>query len=299
MSFTEDELQSFNTILEKRLQAHQRAMERVLDQSMIEYRRELDQRLRTMQVDVQKSVSQKLSDFQVSFGTTLSEKLSLQANQLVKAFQHEIEQRQQQIEANIDRMLAAQLLGIEQLISHYSSGQDAEETFDSENRSVPEQFDSFEVQTELTWEELVDLIGRVLDDRITVLNDAVQKSLKNLENSISVRLQSLCEELFYDQTARKHDFHEGGAASWQEILRGIEQLEQVMESMQVVMTSNHALLSNRLHHHQQLPFERAHATQDKTRQLSNRMNKPFTLSEEHVLNGLETEGITGQTQNEE
>jgi hypothetical protein len=28
--------------------------------------------------------------------------------------------------------------------------------------------------------------------------------------------------------------------------------------MQVTMTSNHALLSNRIYHHQQLPLERAH-----------------------------------------
>ncbi len=51
MSFTEDELQSFNTILEQRLNAHQRDMERALDQRMIEYRRELDQRLATVHSD--------------------------------------------------------------------------------------------------------------------------------------------------------------------------------------------------------------------------------------------------------
>ncbi len=41
MSFTEDELQSFNAILEQRLQAHRREMERVFDQRMNEYRRDL------------------------------------------------------------------------------------------------------------------------------------------------------------------------------------------------------------------------------------------------------------------
>src|SRR6516162_3088089 len=105
MSFTEDELQSFNTILEQRLQAHQRAMERALDQRMIGYRRELDQRLETVLVELQRSVSQKLSDFQVRFETTLSEKLNLQPGQLMKAFHREIEQRQQRFEGNIDRML--------------------------------------------------------------------------------------------------------------------------------------------------------------------------------------------------
>ena len=34
MSFTEDELQSFNTILEQRLRAHQRDMERALEKNI-------------------------------------------------------------------------------------------------------------------------------------------------------------------------------------------------------------------------------------------------------------------------
>jgi len=44
----------------------------------------------------------------------------------------------------------------------------------------------------------------------------------------------------------------------QEVFQSIEQLERIIESMQVAMTANHALLSNRLYHHQQLPLERAH-----------------------------------------
>ena len=56
--------------------------------------------------------------------------------------------------------------------------------------------------------------------------------------------------------------------------------------MQVVMTSNHALLSNRLYQHQQLPYERADHTNDLSRQISNGMNKQFTISEEHMTNGI-------------
>ena len=104
MSFTEDELQSFNTILEQRLQAHQRDMERALDQRMNEYRREHDQRLGTVQVDVQRGVSQKLSDFQIRLETMLSEKLNTQPARLIQALNREIEQRQQQFEGNIDRI---------------------------------------------------------------------------------------------------------------------------------------------------------------------------------------------------
>ena len=125
MSFTEDEIQSFNTILEQRLQAHQRDMERALDQRINEYRRELDQRLGTLHADVQRGVSQKLSDFQIQLGIMLSEKLNTQPTRLIQALNNEVEQKQQQFEGNIDRMLAAQLLGIEQLIAQYSSPNDS------------------------------------------------------------------------------------------------------------------------------------------------------------------------------
>jgi hypothetical protein len=297
MSFTQDELQSFNTILEQRLQAHQKAIERALDQRMIEYRRELDQRLRTMHVEVQRSVSQKLSDFQVRFETTLSEKFNLQPGQLKKAFHHEIEQRQQQFEGNIDRMLAAQLLGIEQLFSQYSPQNDYKETIIAEN--VPEQFDTIEVQTELAWEDLVDIIGKVLDGRLSVVNDTIQKSLKYLESYLSIRLQSLREELLQDKAKGSYGFHEGDTTGIQEILHGIEQLEQVIESMQVVMTSNHALLSNRLFHHQQQPYDHAHAAQDQTRHPSQSMKKSLAISEDHVLNGVEPENVIGQAQIDE
>src|SRR5947207_13467673 len=128
MSFTEDELQSFNSILDRRLQACQRDMERVLDRRMNEYRRELDQRLGTVHVDVQRGVSQKLSDFQVRLETMLSEKLNTQPARLIQALNREIEQRQQHFEGNIDCMLASQLLGIEQLITHFSSRNDSGDT---------------------------------------------------------------------------------------------------------------------------------------------------------------------------
>jgi hypothetical protein len=295
MSFTEDELQSFNTILEQRLQAHQRAMERALDQRMIEYRRELDQRLDKVPVEIQRNVSQKFSDFQIRLETNLSEKLTTQPAQLLQTLNHEIEQKQQQLEGNIDRMLAAQLLGIEQLIAQHSLQRDAKDTFISAD--VPEgQFDTIEVQAELSWEDLIGIIGKALDDRLSMLNDTVQRSLKNLEQYLSVRIHSLRDELVRNKNQRQGNavFLEEDPTNIQEILHGIEHLEQIVESMQVVMTSNHALLSNRLHHHQQLPYDRAHRISDLDRQLSNGMNKQFTISEEHVTNGVEQGEISGQ-----
>ena len=301
MSFTEDELQSFNTILEQRLQTQQRDMERALDQRMNEYRRELDQRLATVHADIQRGVSQKLSDFKVRLETMLSEKLNTQPAQLMQALNREIEQKQQQFEGNIDRMLAAQLLGIEQLISHYSLLSDSESGDTTISGDVSEQFDTIEVQTELSWEDLMDIIGKALDDRLSVLNDTVQRSLKNLEHYLSVGIHSLRDEFVRNKSqGQGHESIFGGdPTNIQEILHGVEELEQVVESMQVVMTSNYALLSNRIYRHQQLPYDRAHHTNDLTRQFSNGMNKQFTISEEHMTNGVDSEETTAQSQLED
>ena len=297
MSFTVDELQSFNTILEQRLNAHQRDMERALDQRMNEYRRELDQRLATVHSDVQRGVSQKLSDFQVRLETILSEKLHAQPARIIQTFDRDIEQRQQQFEGNVDRMLAAHLLDIEQLITHYSSRNESGDTLSS--AGVPAQLEAIEVQTELPWEDLMDIIGRALDDHLSVLNDTIQRSLKNLEQYLSVRLHSLRDEFLRNKTQGHQALYEENPTNIQEILHGIEHLEQIIESMQVVMTSNHALLSNRLYHHQQLSFERAHRANDHARPISNGVNKPLTITEERVTNGVEPGGIAGQAQMEE
>lgn len=299
MSFTEDELQSFNSILEQRLQAHLRDMERVWDQRLNEYRRELDQRLETVHADVELGVAQKLSDFQVRIETMLSEKLNTQPTRLIQALSDETVQKQQRFEGNIDRMLAAQLLGIEQLIAHYISRNDSGDTAISDN--VPTQLEAIEVQTELSWEDLMDIIGKALDDRFSVLNDSIQISLKSLEHYLSVRLHSLRDEFLRNkaQWHGHHAFTGEDPMNIQEMLHGIEHLEQIIESMQVVMTSNHALLSNRLYHHQQLPFDRAHSAEDHTRPVANGVNQPLTVTEERITNGVEPEEVVGQTQMEE
>jgi len=299
MSFTEDELQSFNAILEQRLIAHRRDMERALDQRMNEYRRELDQRLVTVQVDVQRSVSLKLSDFQIRLETILSEKLNAQPARIIQTFNSDFEKRQQQLEGKIDGMLAAQLLGIEQLMNQYSSRHEAGDLAIS--TGDPAQLEAIEVQTDLSWEDLMDVIGKALDDRLLTLNDAVQRSLKSLEQYLSVCLHNLRDEFLRNQTrvGGHQTSYDENPTSIQEVLRGIEHLERIIESMQVAMTSNHALLSNRLYHHQQLPLERAHPAGDHTRSMPNGVNKPLAITDERITNGLEPGGIPGQTELEE
>ena len=299
MSFTEDELQSFTTILEQRLNTHRRDMERALDQRMNEYHRELDQRFVAVQVSVQRSVSQKLSDFQVRLETLLSEKLNTQEARIIQTINGDIEQQQQQFEGNMDRMLAAQLLGIEQLVNQYSSRLEAGNSVIMQ--SDPAQLQAIEVQTDLSWQDLMDVIGKALDERLSMLNDAIQRSLKSLEQYLSSRLHSLRNEFLRNQTQVQghHALSDENPTSIQEVLLGIESLERIIESMQVAMTSNHALLSNRLYHHQQVPFEHAHPAGDQTRPMPKGVDKHFEITDEHNTNGFGPGVISRQTEMEE
>ncbi len=52
MSFTADELEAFNTILEQRLLAHSKELERIFDQRIQLMRREFEQRLTAAQQDI-------------------------------------------------------------------------------------------------------------------------------------------------------------------------------------------------------------------------------------------------------
>src|SRR5260370_38246893 len=96
MSFTEDELQSFNAILEQRLQAHRREMERVFDHRMNEYRRDLDQRLETVQQKTLRTWSQKLSEFQCRLDTVRSENLNTQQTHITQTIRHDAKESQPQ-----------------------------------------------------------------------------------------------------------------------------------------------------------------------------------------------------------
>jgi hypothetical protein len=59
------------------------------------------------------------------------------------------------------------------------------------------------------------------------------------------------------------------------------------------------LLSNRLYHHQQLPYERAHQANDHAKPISHSENTTLTITEENITNGVEPGRAAGQTQIEE
>jgi hypothetical protein len=291
MSFTEDELQSFNNILEQRLSAHDREMERALDQRTSALRRDMEERLVSTQQDIIRTVSLKIVEQQNALNTVLSQNLSTQQTHIIQAFNRDVEQRQQHIEGTVDGMLAAQLLGIEQLLDQRLSHPKLDETTAPVGEAVP-QLEAIEVQTDLSWEDLLDVIGKALDQRLTVLNESIQAAIKNWEQYLSARLHGLYEELLSGQAQAQAQPYNENPPSMQEVLHGIDHLEHIIESMQVAMTSNHALLSNRLYHHQQLPLERAHPSGRTYNKPSNGVTAPLPVVRERREN-------TGQTDAEE
>ena len=265
MSFTADELQSFNDILEKKLAAHRREIERAFDQRLQTLRREIEQRFITAQREIITTLTQKLAEQQKGLQATLSQKLNTQQMSITQALGYELKQRQQhqqpQLESLVDRSLAAQLLAIEELLNQRLSLQPFDDTA-LQIGGHPPPFEAIEVQTDLPWEDLIDIFGKVLDERFAKLNESTQAAMKSWEQYLSGQLHTLQvqlrEEILY--AARQPQAYTGNLNSMQEVFQSIEQLGRLIESMQVAMTANHALLSNRLYHHQQLPLERAHAS---------------------------------------
>ena len=280
MSFTEDELQAFNAILERRLSAHRQDMERAFDQRLNALRREPDERLASTQQNIIRSLTRQLSNQHNDLNATLNQKLSTQQQQITQGMSQQAERSQQYIEGLMDRVLAAQLLGIEQLISQRMTAQTFDESgvhMGVEKQISPPRIEAIEVQTDLPWEDLVDVFARALDERFAALNESIQATMKNWEQYLLLRLHDLREQ------PQPHNGDISSDTTTQELMRGIEHLERIIESMQVVMTTNHALLSNRLYHHQQLPLERAHPTgqashmSDTTTTLVNGVTDPLTL----------------------
>ncbi|HET8846576.1 MAG TPA: hypothetical protein VFN35_34260 [Ktedonobacteraceae bacterium] len=258
MSFTEDELEAFNSVLEKRFTAHRQEMEQALDQRLKLFQQELEQRFGSLQEEFALKFKQGEVQEQERLGEEFLTHQQTQLEQIVKMITQEAEQKQRLTEAAVDRMLAAQLLGMEQLLNQQTSlqGLDA----DALVQSLRPRLEAMELQTELPWEELTEVVGKSLDSRLDSLSDSLQRSLQGLEQYIALRLHGLRDELALNLggNGQAYNGHGSNGSSMQEILDGIGHLERIVESMQVAMTANHALLSNRLYHHQQLPLERAH-----------------------------------------
>lgn len=297
MSFTEDELQAFNTILEQRLTAQRKEMERIFEQRIVESRRENDQRFFTMQQEILRAMALKFTEMQTQLDTMFSDKLQTQQTRITQAMNLDAEQKNQQVESSLARLLEAQLPGIAHLLSKQlqeASLQSIEDTVMTANGV--HQLEAFEVQTELPWEDLSDMIGKALDERLSALSEAISRSLQNLEQYLSVRIHGLRDDFVRSQP--QASAFNGNHTSVQEVLHGIEHLERVVESLQVAMTANHALLSNRLYHHQQLPLERAHPGAHALFTPGNAQANALSMAKDRVARGLEPE-TTGSVKVEE
>ncbi len=267
-----------------------------IDERVNAFRRDTEQRILIIQQDTIRKLVQRVSEYQNVVDTVLNEKFRTQQKSITDIISQDAEQRQQQFEGTVDRMLAAQLLGIEQLLSQQLSLQPPDEAV-LQAGDVRPQLEAIEVQTELPWEDLMDVIGKALDDRLAILNDSTQRTVKNLEQYLSVRLHSLRDEFFRSQAHSQS--YNGNTTNIQEVLHGIEHLERIIESMQVAMTANNALLSNRLYHHQQLPLERAHPSNQTSIPTNKGMQTPLSITPERTAKGQVPEMINRKAEVEE
>ncbi len=212
MSFTQDELQAFHSILEQKLALHRRELELSLDQRMGMLRQEFKQYLTAVEQDL-------LYNLPLRF----------------------VEQQNELKDAIIQRM------------GSYPSRVVEEEV-------QPAEADVVEMQADIAWEDLMGVIDRVVGERLSSLEETIQLMVRNTEHSLLTELRNLQGDLAQTKrtTTMSTDISDLDA-----VFTSIEQLEHVMEALQVTMTANHTLLSNRLSHHQHLPLERAHSPEEK------------------------------------
>jgi hypothetical protein len=210
MSFTQDELQALNAILDQKMAELLSELERLFDQRMQSLRKEL-------------------------------------------------EHQQKRLEESIEHSFVAQLHAVEQLINrHFSASGENLRTAEPLRSPQPlpvdyaDHIEAIEVQTEIPWEDLIDLVNKALNEQFTTFDTSLQARLRDMEQEVSSQIQLLRKEQTLTSSTNSTE------AEMQDILTNINQLERIVESMQVAMAANSKLLSHRLSHHQRLPAERAH-----------------------------------------
>ncbi|MDQ6662500.1 MAG: hypothetical protein M3Z24_16240 [Chloroflexota bacterium] len=276
MSFTADELQALNDIFDRKLTFYQHEIERAFDQRLI-----------AVQQESIRVLTDTLIEQQTGFNTSLLQKLMDQQLQMAQTMEAEVRERHQQylshFEEIVGHALAAQLIAVDELLNQRLVLQPFEgETLQSDE---PSQFDAIEVQTELPWEDLMDVFGKALDERFEVLHTVTQDTLKRWEQDLSAQLHAIQNLLHGEFLQRQPQPYSGNLTDMHDVFQCIEQLERIIDSMQVTMTANHALISNRLYHHQQQPPERAHPSNAPGRTpispTNNRESDPASLVKEH------------------
>lgn len=283
MSFTKDELQSFNTILEQKLMQQRRELERGFDQRLHLFKRELDQRLAFTQQEFVRTLSQSLSEQYRKLKVIVSQHIDMQQVRTSVPVVGDVEFKQQ-LEDIVEHALDTQLISFDQLINERFTI--VNEVPTSSIETSPD-FAGMELHTEIPLDDLAEVVNKTLDERFSSLDEVLKSSITGIEKYLATRLDGLGEELPAQPNSTRGErvvetqSPDGTITMMHDVFTSIERLERIIESMQVAMTSNHALLSNRLYHHQQLPLERAHSgMQEDSTQNANATKSQFSWSRE-------------------
>ncbi|HEU5229925.1 MAG TPA: hypothetical protein VFU49_19050 [Ktedonobacteraceae bacterium] len=184
MSFTQDELQSFNAILEQRLTVYRQELEYTFDRRMRMLAHEFQQQLLALQQYMMSSLPQRVLELQQQSRDLSEQKEGLQltaqtANQ---------EKERQQFAELFESTLANHLLAIERLLHQQPASPPSAPT----PTYVPESFsdlNSIEIQAEFPWSELTDVIEKALDERLTSLHESIKQSFQDMERDLLARMQ--------------------------------------------------------------------------------------------------------------
>jgi hypothetical protein len=247
MAFTQDEIQTINSILEAKLLLLRRETQRAFDQRITALKREFEQQLIALQQEL-RALPRRLADQQSKLGGTLDHQLDLQQQQFAERM----------VETFDARLLAIEQLLKQQLMARLSN------PATSTSEAVPA-FEAIELQTEIPWEDLAEAVDKAVGTRLAALDESMQSMLRQMERYHPLQLHGLPD----NPASGAAYSYSGRLSTMQDAFASIEHLERVIESMQVVMSTNHALLSNRLYHHQQSPLERAHPHSDNHTPLAN------------------------------
>lgn len=250
MSFTQDELQSLHTIMEQRLSLHRRELERTFQQQVQHYKRDFEQRLRSTREEIVRDVAQRLTVQQSRTREIMVQTVFAAQSRLTQDIVRELAAHQSQQQEAMAHMFERR--GERQEAEQSAYPVDGSVTYADEAVSV---FDEIELQTEIPWDELGSLIEHALDERFTELKSSLATMLKDTEHYLTLQIHHLRSTLLQEGLAQKNEV---GFRDMQDVCQSVEQLEHLLESMQMAMNANHSLLSNRLYHHQQMPYERAH-----------------------------------------
>src|SRR5579883_2202791 len=239
MSFTQDELQAFNNILELRLAVQRRELERIFELRLQLLKRDMEQRFTSMHQDLLRDLSSSLSDQQQRMKEVFYQQRDAQQSQQLESLQAKMALWQERLEQLIRQRDPAQFYGMR--------GSDSE--------VVEIEVEGTEASAEITWEYLMGSLDKVIDKRSSALLVSIQVLLKDMERNVLEALQQMREE---SVIKRPSDNEMTSLTDLRDVFTSLEQLEQLVESMQVTMTANHALLSNRLYRHRQLSCDQAH-----------------------------------------